>query len=58
MAAKKRVMGVVDRIEGNVVVVVIKDPNDPECTREVYVSRDRFKKVDLEEGDRVAVDIG
>lgn len=52
---KKRVAGVVDRIEGNIVVVVIRDPNDPDCTREVYVPRDRFKKIDLQEGDQVTV---
>jgi transcription termination factor Rho len=51
----KRVAGVVDRIEGNIVVVVIRDPNDPECTREIYVPRDRIKKIELQEGDRVTV---
>lgn len=51
----KQVSGVVDRIEGNIVVVVIRDPDDPEMTREVYVPRDKFKKVDLQEGDRVTV---
>lgn len=52
---EKRVAGVVDRIEGNIVVVVIRDPNDPDCTRELYVPRDRFKKIELQEGDRVTV---
>ena len=52
---EKRVAGVVDRIEGNIVVVVIRDPDDPECTREIYVPRDRFKKIELQEGDRVTV---
>lgn len=52
---KKRVAGVVDRIEGNIVVVVIRDPDDPDCTREIYVPRDRFKKIELQEGDRVTV---
>lgn len=52
---EKRVAGVVDRIEGNIVVVVIRDPNDPDCTREIYVPRDRFKKIELQEGDRVTV---
>lgn len=52
---KRRVAGVVDRIEGNIVVVVIRDPDDPDCTREIYVPRDRFKKIELQEGDRVTV---
>ncbi len=52
---EKRVAGVVDRIEGNIVVVVIRDPDNPDCTRELYVPRDRFKKIELQEGDRVTV---
>ncbi len=52
---KGRVSGVVDRIEGNVVVVVVRDPADPDNTREVYVPRDKIKKTDLREGDRVTV---
>ncbi len=52
---EKRVAGVVDRIEGDIVVVVIRDPKDPDCTRELYVRRDQFKKIDLQEGDRVTV---
>jgi transcription termination factor Rho len=55
---KKRVAGVVDRIEGDIVVVVIRDPDDPEGTREVYVPRSKIKKVELQEGDRVTVIIG
>lgn len=52
---KKRIAGVVDRIEGDIVVVVIRDPDDPECTREVYVRRSQIKKIELQEGDRVTV---
>ena len=52
---EKRVAGVVDRIEGDIVVVVIRDPKDPDCTRELYVRRDQFKKIELQEGDRVTV---
>ncbi|RCK78902.1 MAG: hypothetical protein OZSIB_1052 [Candidatus Ozemobacter sibiricus] len=55
MGTPRRVAGVVDRIEGDIVVVVIRDPDDPEMTREVYVPRHKIKKVDLEEGDRVTV---
>ena len=42
MGEKKRVAGVVDRIEGDIVVVVIRDPDDPESTREVYVPRSKM----------------
>ncbi|HOY66835.1 MAG TPA: hypothetical protein PLP29_08100 [Candidatus Ozemobacteraceae bacterium] len=55
MAEKRRVSGVVDRIEGSIVVVLVKDPQDPEMTIEVYVPRSKIKKVELEEGDRVTV---
>jgi len=52
---QKRVKGVVDRIEGNTVVVIITDPDDPNSTREVFVPRSRFKQVELQEGDQVTV---
>ncbi len=55
MGEKKRVAGVVDRIEGDIVVVVIRDPDDPEMHREVYVPRSKIKKIELQEGDRVTV---
>lgn len=51
----KRVAGVVDRIEGDIVVIIIKDPDDPEMNREVYVKRSLIKKIELQEGDRVTV---
>lgn len=52
---KKRVPGVVDRIDNGIVVVVIAHPDDRDATIEVCVPRDQFKKVDLCEGDRVTV---
>lgn len=52
---KKRVPGVVDRIDNGIVVVVIVHPDDRDATMEVYVPREQFKKVDLCEGDRVTV---
>lgn len=55
MADKRRVSGVVDRIEGSVVVVLVRNPKDPDMTIEVYVPRSKIKKVELEEGDRVSV---
>ena len=58
MSEKKRVRGTIDRIDGNIVVVIIRDPEDPNITREIYVPRSRFKKRDLEEGDSVTVLVG
>ena len=52
---QRRVRGVVDRIEGDTVVVVITDPQDPDATQEIYVPRSRFKQVELQEGDQVTV---
>lgn len=57
MSEKKRLSGIVDRIEGGVVVVVVRDPQNPEDTFEVVVPRQKIKKTDLEEGDRVTVTI-
>ncbi len=53
-AGKKRVSGVVDRIEGNMVIVVVRDP-ESEDTIEVAIDRRKIKKTDLQEGDRVTV---
>ncbi|MBF0500595.1 MAG: hypothetical protein HQM09_10725 [Candidatus Riflebacteria bacterium] len=55
MAEKNRISGVVDRIEGGMVVVVIRAPDDPDSTREIYVPRSKFKQVELQEGDHVSV---
>ena len=52
---KKRVRGVVDRIENDIVVIVVEHPDDPDATIEIYIHRDKFKKRDLQEGDRVTV---
>jgi len=54
MPNKKKVRGVVDRVEGDVAVVVFKDP-DTGDNREVYVDKKKLKKVELKEGDRVTV---
>jgi len=53
---KKRVAGVVDRVEGHVAVVVVRDPNTKE-PREIYVDKRKMKKVDLKEGDPVSVEM-
>jgi len=56
MPEKKRVAGVVDRVEGHVAVVVVRDPNTKE-PREIYVDKRKMKKVDLKEGDPVSVEM-
>lgn len=55
MSQKKRVSGIVDRSEGSVVIVLVRDPQSPDDTIEVVVPRERVKKADLAEGDRVTV---
>lgn len=52
---KKRVRGVVDRIVAGIVVVVVKHPTEPDHFVEIHVPREKFKKADLQEGDRVSV---
>lgn len=52
---KKRVRGVVDRIVAGIVVVVVKHPTEPDHFVEIHVPREKFKKADLQEGDRVTV---
>lgn len=56
MADKKRVAGVVDRVEGDTAVVVFKDPDSGD-NREVYVDKKKLKRVDLKEGDEVTVEM-
>lgn len=54
MAEKKRVAGVVDRVEGDVIVVVVKDPSDG-INKEIYVKKKQLKRIELKEGDDVTV---
>jgi translation initiation factor IF-1 len=56
MAEKRRVPGVVDRVEGGVIVVVVKDPDSGE-NREVYVEKKKLKRIVLKEGDDVSVEM-
>lgn len=56
MPEKKKVSGVVDRVEGDTAVVVVKDPDSGD-NREVYVDKKKLKKVDLKEGDEVSVEM-
>lgn len=53
--AKKQVPGTVDRVEGDIAVVVIRDPEDPQASKEVYIDKKKLKKVNLKEGDKVNV---
>ena len=55
MPDKRRVAGTVDRVEGEVVVVVFKEP-DSGINREVYVDTKKLTRVDLKEGDPVTVE--
>lgn len=52
---KKRVRGVVDRVTGGIVVVLIPHPDDPDIFQEIYVPLTNFKKRTPEPGDRVTV---
>ena len=54
---KKRVRGCVDRVTGGIVVVVIKHPDDPDATMEIYVPVEQFKKRTPKEGEYISVDI-
>jgi len=56
MADKKRVAGVVDRVEGEVIVIVFKDPNDG-INKEVYVKKKQLKRIELKEGDPVSIEM-
>lgn len=54
---KKKVKGFVDRISAGIVVVVIKDPEDPEYCREIYIPASKFPKRIPEPGDYISVTI-
>mgnify|MGYP001592048493 CR=1 FL=1 len=56
MPEPRRVAGVVDRVEGDVAVIVFRDP-DTGDHREVYLDKKKPKRVDLKEGDDVTVEM-
>lgn len=56
MAEKKRVAGTVDRVEGDIAVIVFKDPDSGD-NREVYLDKKKLKRIDLKEGDPVTVEM-
>ncbi len=52
---KKRVSGWVDRVTGGIVVVVVKHPDEPDATIEIYVPVEKFKQRTPAEGEYVSV---
>ena len=56
MPEKKRVAGTVDRVEGDIAVIVFKDPDSGD-NREVYLDKKKLKRIDLKEGDPVTVEM-
>lgn len=54
---KKKVKGYVDRISNGIVVIVIRNPEDNESVREIFVPISKFAKRVPEEGDYVSVTV-
>ena len=54
---KVRVKGYVDRISNGIVVVVIRNPEDGESVKEIFVPISNFPKRVPEEGDYVSVTV-
>ncbi len=53
----KKVRGYVDRISNGIVVVVIRNPEDNETVKEIFIPVSKFPKGAPEEGDYVSVTI-
>ena len=53
----KKVRGYVDRISNGIVVVVIRNPEDNETIKEIFIPVSKFPKGAPEEGDYVSVTI-
>lgn len=51
----KRVRGTVDRVTGGIVVVLVRDQDDPEIFNEVYVPVEKFTNGVPQEGEQVSV---
>ena len=54
---KVKVRGYVDRISNGIVVVVIRNPEDNESVKEIFVPVSKFSKRVPEEGDYVSVTV-
>jgi len=52
-----RAQGTVDRVEGDTVVVVIPNPDEDGCFKEVYVNKKDLKTTTLKPGDKVQVNV-
>ena len=55
MAGKGKITGTVRQIEDGIVVVLVRDPDNPKKTSEIDIPLDRFNKVDLKPGDKVTI---
>lgn len=53
---RKKQKGTVDRVEGDVVVILVNDSENPEETKEVYMNKKDFKKKTPKSGDKVSIE--
>ena len=51
----KRVKGTVDRVTGGIVVILVRNDDDPEIFNEIYVPVEKFRTRIPQEGDQVSV---
>lgn len=54
---KTLIKGFVDRISNGIVVIVVKNPEDPDTIKEIYVPISKFPNRVPEEGEYVSVSI-
>ena len=54
---KKKVRGYVDSVTNGIVVIIVRDSNNPDCIKEIYVPVSKFPKRIPEEGEYVTVTI-
>ena len=52
-----KVKGYVDRVSNGIVVVVIRNPEDKDCVKEIFIPVSKFPKGVPEEGDYICVTI-
>ena len=53
---KRRVAGVVDRVEGDTIVVVVKDQDTPISTGK-FTLKETAQRIELPKGDEVSVEM-
>ena len=56
MAKRQQIPGVVDRIEGDNIVIVIKDPDDG-INKEIHVNKKRLTKAEFKKGDELMLEM-